>query len=51
MRYVAVEARVCVAPRFVAVLIHLGHPHLVNEAVELDVCQCLCEAVGNHLIS
>lgn len=51
MRYVAVEARVRVAPRFVAMLILLGHPHLVNEAVELDMCQCLREAVGNHLVS
>ena len=32
-------------------LIFLGHPHLLNEVVEFDMGQCLCKAVGNHLIS
>ncbi len=40
-----------VAPRSVAVLIFLVHLHLINEAVELDVCQGLREAVGHHLVS
>ncbi len=40
-----------VAPRSIAVLIHLVHPCLINEAVELDVCQGLREAVGYHLVS
>ena len=42
---------VYVAPRSVAVLILSVYPHLINEAVELDVCQGLPEAVSNHLIS
>ena len=40
-----------VAPRSVAMLIFLVHPHLINEAVELEVCQGLREAVGHHLVS
>ncbi len=40
-----------VAPRSVAVLIFLVHSHLINEAVELDVCQGLRGAVVNHLVS
>ncbi len=51
MSCVAVEAMVRVAPRSVAMLIFLVHPHLINEAVELDVCKSLREAVGNNLVS
>ena len=37
--------------RFVAMLIFLDYSHLVNKAVEFNVGQCLCKAIGNHLIS
>ncbi len=39
------------APRSVSVLIFSVHPHLINGAVELDVCQGLREAVSNYLVS
>lgn len=42
---------VCVDPSPEAVLIFLlVHPDLIDKAVELDVCQGLCKAVGNHLV-
>lgn len=47
---------VSVAPSFVAVLMLallqvLGHPHLLDESVELDVSYGFCKAVCNHLVS
>lgn len=41
------KIRVALTP--MAVLIEsLGHVHLLDEMMELDVCQRFCEAISNH---
>lgn len=37
-------------PDVEVMLIFLGHPHLLDETVELDMSQCFREDIGNHFV-
>lgn len=50
--FVVAKAMVCVTLRLKAVLIFLlVYLYLINEVVELNICQGFCKIVDNHLIS
>lgn len=40
----------CLVSPLSCILTLLGHLHLSDKPVEFDVCQGLCEAIGNHFI-
>lgn len=40
-----------VTSRSVVILIFLVYLHLINEAIEPDICQEIYKAIGNHLVN